>query len=111
MWGVGTHMHYVGRDMKIDIEHADGQKECLVQTPEWDFSWQRFYAYDAPLSAVPTLRPGDVVNMRCTYDNSMGNPFVRTALQQVGMDVPMDVHLGETTLDEMCLGVFGVALE
>jgi len=111
MWGVGTHMHYVGRDMKIDIEHADGQKECLVQTPEWDFSWQRFYAFDAPLSSVPTVRPGDVVNMRCTYDNSMGNPFVRTALQQVGMDVPLDVHLGETTLDEMCLGVFGVSLE
>ena len=111
MWGVGTHMHYVGRDMKIDIEHADGEKECLVQTPDWDFSWQRFYSYDAPLSSVPTVRPGDVVNMRCTYDNSMANRFVRTALQEQSIDVPIDVRLGETTLDEMCLGVFGVALE
>jgi len=111
MWGVGTHMHYVGHDMKIDLEHADGQTECLLQTPDWDFSWQRLYYYDAPLSSVPLVRPGDVINMRCTYDNSMANRFVRTALEQQSIDTPIDVHLGETTLDEMCLGVFGVALE
>lgn len=111
MWGVGTHMHYVGHDMKIDLEHADGQKECLVQTPDWDFSWQRLYYYDAPLSSMPLVRPGDVINMRCTYDNSMQNRFVRSALEQQSIDVPIDVHLGENTLDEMCLGVFGVALE
>ena len=26
-----------------------------------------------------------------------------------GLDAPVDVYLGEETLDEMCLGVFGVA--
>lgn len=111
IWGIGTHMHYVGRDMKIEVEHPDGQTECLLETPDWDFSWQRLYYYDTSLDSVPVVRPGDVLNMRCTYDNSMGNRFVRTALDQQGLDVPIDVGLGETTLDEMCLGVFGIALE
>jgi hypothetical protein len=111
LWGVGTHMHYVGRDMKIELQHADGTKDCLVETPAWDFNWQRFYYYDAPLDSVPVAAPGDVLTMRCTYDNSMDNPFVRQALAEQGLDAPTDVKLGETTLNEMCLGVFGVALE
>lgn len=111
LFAVGTHMHYVGTDMKIDVEHADGQKECLLQTPQWDFNWQRVYYYDTPLASAPVVRPGDVINMRCTYDNSMGNPFVRVALDQQGISVPQDVKLGENTLDEMCLGAFGIAIE
>jgi len=111
VWGVGTHMHYVGRDMKIELDHADGTSECLLQTPAWDFDWQRLYYYDAPLLSTPVAAPGDVVTMRCTYDNSMNNESVRTALAQQGLGAPRDVRLGETTLDEMCLGVFGVALE
>jgi hypothetical protein len=111
LFGVGTHMHYVGRDMKIEVEHADGRKECLLETPAWDFNWQRLYYYDTPLASAPAIRPGDVLTMRCSYDNSMANPFVRTALDQQGISVPIDVQLGETTLDEMCLGAFGIALE
>jgi hypothetical protein len=111
IFGVGTHMHYVGQDMKIEVDHADGSTDCLLQTPKWDFSWQRIYYYDAPLEEVPIVRPGDVLRMRCTYNNSMANPFVRTALDQQSIDTPVDVHLGESTLDEMCLGAFGVVLE
>jgi hypothetical protein len=46
--------------------------------------------------------------MQCRYDNSMGNPNVRDALREQGLDAPRDVSMGEATLDEMCLGVFGV---
>jgi hypothetical protein len=46
--------------------------------------------------------------MRCTYDNSLGNGFVGQALQDQGLKQPIDVHLGEQTLNEMCLGVFGI---
>ncbi|MEZ4470103.1 MAG: hypothetical protein R3F60_04700 [bacterium] len=77
--------------------------ECLLQTPAWDFSWQRFYAYDAPIDQLPFVQAGDVFEWRCTYDNSMDNPFVREALRQQGLDAPHDVSLGEETLDEMCL--------
>ena len=48
--------------------------------------------------------------MRCTYNNSMSNPFVAAALAEQGLDGPVDVYLGEETLDEMCLGVMGVAI-
>jgi len=112
LWGVAAHMHYVGTDMKIDLTHGDdGTDDCLLQTPAWDFNWQRVYYYDAPLESVPVIKPGDVLNFRCTYDNTMDNGFVREALAQQGYESPVSVPLGETTLDEMCLGVFGIAKE
>jgi hypothetical protein len=109
-------MHYVGTDMLVKLVHNDPvgdepDEECLVQTPNWDFGWQRAYAYDAPLDAVPQLRSGDELHMRCDYNNSMSNPFVVQALAEQGLDGPVDVHLGEETLDEMCLGVFGIAIK
>lgn len=110
---VGTHMHWVGRDMKISLERAEPEPEadrpateCLVQTPAWDFNWQRGYRYDAPFEELPVIRTGDTLRMRCTYDNTMDNPFVRRALSDLHLTSPQDVKLGETTLDEMCLGAF-----
>jgi hypothetical protein len=113
IWGVGTHMHYVGTDMLMTIQHQNTDKqpaeECLLETPHWDFNWQRGYLYDAPLDELPTAGPGDVLEFRCTYDNSLDNPFVREALDEQGLTEPRDVLLGETSLDEMCLGAFAVA--
>lgn len=113
LYGVATHMHYVGRDMKIEVERAtptatDPAKECLLETPKWDFSWQRFYAYDAPIESLPTLHAGDKLDLRCTYDNTTDNPYVVQALKDQHLSAPKDVSLGETTLDEMCLGGFAV---
>jgi hypothetical protein len=114
LWSVGTHMHYVGVDMLIGLDRSvpddsGVDQECLVQTPNYSFEWQRGYAYDVPLDDVPLVKPGDYLYMRCTYNNSMSNPFVVDALSEQGLDAPIDVYLGEETLDEMCLGVFGVA--
>jgi hypothetical protein len=113
LWAVGTHMHYVGTDMRIGITRAtpgdEPADECLLETPRWDFNWQRGYLYDTPIDQAPTLKTGDVLNLRCSYDNTMNNPFVQRALVQQGLTAPRDVVLGESTLDEMCLGVFGLA--
>ncbi|MDP2305116.1 MAG: hypothetical protein Q8P18_03735 [Pseudomonadota bacterium] len=111
----GTHMHYVGTDMLIQVDHAvpvgdEPATECLVQTPRWDFNWQRAYSYDAPLDQVPVIRGGDTLRLRCTYDNTLDNAGVRQALDDAGLSEPADVYLGEETLDEMCLGVFGIVL-
>lgn len=43
LYGAGTHMHYVGTDMKVTLEHEQGAaagpgEQCLVHTPRWDFS-------------------------------------------------------------------------
>lgn len=106
--GVAAHMHYVGQDMLIQVEHArpepwETKMEGLLQVPEWDFNWQRFYYFDAPIEDLPEVRPDDRVHTRCTYDNTLGNPFVADALEEEGLDQPQDVYLGEETLDEMCL--------
>lgn len=116
LWAAGTHMHYIGTDMLIQLEHADPQgdepsTECLIQTPKWDFDWQRAYTYDGALDEVPVIRDGDTLRLRCTYDNTTDNPGVLRALADAGLDAPVDVSLGETTLDEMCIGVFGVIFD
>jgi hypothetical protein len=113
VYGVATHMHYVGTDMSIQATRpaptaADPASECLLETPRWDFNWQRQYAYDAEIDALPTLRAGDQLTFKCTYDNSMENPFVKRALLEQNLTAPADVTLGETTLDEMCLGAINL---
>jgi hypothetical protein len=115
---VGTHMHYVGTDMRIEIDRAarvggppagEPVRECLIETPRWNFHWQRGYQYDVPFEMLPTARAGDVLHLRCQYDNSMNNPHVVAALAEQGLSAPREVRLGEQTLDEMCLGVIGIA--
>lgn len=112
--GVGTHMHYVGTDMKFEIEHAapkpgEPQRECMLHTPRWDFDWQRGYAYDVAVENAPEFRAGDRLMMRCIYNNSLSNPAVARALREEGLNEPHDVFLGEETLDEMCLSVMTLA--
>jgi hypothetical protein len=109
VWSITNHMHKVGVDMKTSIIR-DGEEICMVQTPNWDFDWQRAYAYDAPLDQLFAAQGGDIVRVRCTYDNSLENPSVVKALSEVGLEEPQDVFLGETTLDEMCLAGVGIAL-
>jgi hypothetical protein len=114
IWSMGTHMHYLGQSMTVHLKHAapaqgEPEQECLIQTPKWNFNWQRGYAYDAPLEEVPVVHSGDEYLLQCRYDNSMANPLLVTALQQQGLSAPRDVYMGETTLDEMCLGAFGIA--
>jgi hypothetical protein len=105
--GVGGHMHYVGRDVKVSYRRASDQTDqCLVQVPQWDFSWQRSYMFDAPIDRLPKLHPGDRIEVRCKYDNSLQNPWLVRALTEQGLNAPVDVLMGESTLEEMCLGTF-----
>jgi hypothetical protein len=111
LYRVMPHMHYVGTDIKIDVERpspqgADPSKECVVEVPKWDFNWQHTYTLNAPIEELPTLTPGDVMNVRCSYENTLNNPFVQKALLEESLAAPKDVALGEGTLDEMCVGLF-----
>ncbi len=108
LFTMGTHMHYVGVDMKISIER-DGEELCWIQTPRWDFNWQRLYDIDAPLEDMPHVQGGDIITLRCTYDNTLDNPFLAEALDQQGLSEPIPVSVGESTLEEMCAMLFGVA--
>jgi hypothetical protein len=105
LYGVGGHMHLAGVDEKISLAKADGTNECLLQIPHWDFDWQRRYDYDSAIEKLPVISPGDKLQIRCTYDNTLQNPKIVSALQQQNLQAPRDLVLGETTLDEMCLAV------
>jgi hypothetical protein len=112
IFSMGTHMHYVGRDMKIDLKRqtVEPLEQCLIQTPEWDFNWQRVYNYDASIDDLPRIGPGDELHLRCDYDNTLDNPFVAAALKEQGIMHPTDVSLGDETLDEMCIGLVGILM-
>lgn len=87
----GTHMHNYGRTARLELARANGTRECLVDTPRWDFHWQRLYQLARP----PVLRPTDAVRMTCTYDTR---------------DRVQPLRWGERTEDEMCMTFVGVTL-
>lgn len=76
---------------------------CLLHTPAYDFAWQRFYTYKAPIEELPAMRPGDTLKMACVYNNTMTNKALVKALGEQGLTAPKDVFIGNETLDEMCL--------
>ena len=62
VWLLLNHMHDIGVDMKVWVEHAEEQEDpCLLQTPEWDFDWQQSFYYDAAADNAPVLRGGDTL--------------------------------------------------
>jgi hypothetical protein len=106
------HMHYVGTKIQAKVTRAaplPGQpaEECLINVDRWDFTWQRSYQYDAPAAELPALAIGDTVEVKCTYDNTLANPYVQLALEEQGLSAPVDILMGEQTLDEMCIVLFG----
>lgn len=103
VYGLGAHMHLVGVDEKVTLEKAGQDPMCLLHEPRWDFNWQRGYAFDAPVTDLPRFEPGDKLRVRCTFDNTMENPALKAALKEQALPGPVDVGLGESTLEEMCL--------
>jgi hypothetical protein len=81
--GVFPHMHTRGTKMHFEIVR-EGESDCAVDVPRWDFDWQQFYFYDEPLYLYPT----DTLRLSCTYST---------------LDETEELHFGEGTGDEMCL--------
>jgi hypothetical protein len=97
----GLHMHTRGASAITRIVRSGGtQTDCMLDIPSWDFSWQGAYALSEPL----TFNPGDSVYLQCNWNNTAANqPYVD------GVQVaPMDLNWGETTEEEMCLGLLYV---
>lgn len=84
MYAVWAHQHTLGKSFEMDLERADGSKQCLLHIKKWDFNWQSIYR----LKDFVDARPGDKVTVKCTWDNPR----------------PTQVTYGENTSDEMCLG-------
>ena len=110
---IANHMHYIGKDMRIWVERGENapieeqEDACLLHTPDWDYAWQQFYKYDSASGNAPVSYPGDALYLQCTFDNTLDNPYTKKALEEAGLEEPVDVTLGNGTLDEMCIAVIG----
>ena len=114
IYSANPHMHLVGTHISATIDRgaprgSDPQKECLANGG-WNFDWQRTYSYDTALDSLPSLETGDVVDIKCEWDNTLDNPFVQRMLNDAGLDRPIDIALGEQTTNEMCVEIFGLAV-
>ncbi len=95
--GSTPHMHMLGAEIRVEIQRKDGDTDCVIDVPRWDFNWQQFYLYPDDQPLIANL--GDSLKLTCVYDNSAANQPVVGGQQQP----PGDVTWGEGTLDEMCL--------
>lgn len=89
--GLTPHMHKIGKQISAGITR-DGDEHCLIDIPDWDFSYQQFYWFEEPF----TVELGDELWLECVYDNSASNP-------DNPHSPPVEVHWGDGTGDEMCL--------
>jgi hypothetical protein len=91
---VAGHMHLLGTHVTIERTNASGTA-TLLDIPDWDFHWQGSYQLATPIP----IRADDRLTIRCVYDNTAER---RAAEGYVGPIT--DVHWGEGTQDEMCIG-------
>lgn len=96
---VAGHMHLLGTHVTIERTNASG-KTTLLDIPEWDFHWQGSYQLTTPV----TIRADDQLTIRCVYDNTVERRASEGYLGPIA-----DVHWGEGTQDEMCIGYLTVA--
>jgi len=92
IWGVYPHMHKLGRTLRVDLT-SGASDTCIVNVPDYNFSWQQFYFYDQPIVVPPSAT--DALTITCGYDTrGMTNT----------------VHFGEGTADEMCIAGLYITL-
>ena len=51
-------------------------------------------------SMISALNDGDRIEIKCSYDNTLANPFVRRMLDEENLSQPIDVLLGDETTNE-----------
>lgn len=97
--GLFTHMHVRGRDMTFYAESPTGERQTLLQIPNYNFEWQLGYELKPGTKILPK---GTKVEAIAHFDNSPFNPY--------NPDPKIEVRYGPQTVDEMFNGfVFYVA--
>ena len=92
------HMHFRGKSFEYRVTYPSGEKETLLDVPNYDFNWQ--LSYD--LAKPKVLPKGSLIECTAHYDNSANNKW--------NPDPTKDVHYGEQTWEEMMFGFFDVAV-
>src|SRR5207253_11049234 len=77
----------------LRASRPDGTRQTLIRIDDWDFNWQNPYEFVTPVA----LPKGSRIELIAHFDNSAGNPHNPS-------HPPIEVHWGEQTTDEMCIG-------
>jgi thiol-disulfide isomerase/thioredoxin len=91
--GIFTHMHVRGRDMTFYALDSSGERETLLQIPNYNFEWQLGYEIAPGSKLYPK---GTKIEAIAHFDNSTFNPF--------NPDPKATVEYGPQTVDEMFNG-------
>ncbi|MEX0901413.1 MAG: hypothetical protein WDZ76_01590 [Pseudohongiellaceae bacterium] len=92
IYALFPHAHYRGKASSFSFRYPDGSEELVLNSPNYDFNWQRYYKFEEPRH-VPA---GTMIIHRTVYDNSannLNNP-----------DPERVVRWGEQTTEEMLYG-------
>jgi hypothetical protein len=89
IWGLFPHTHVRGKSWEYRMVYPDGRTETVLSVPHYDFNWQTYYEFAAPLAAPKGAHLQAVAH----YDNSPNNA--------ANPDPKVEVHWGEQTWQEM----------
>jgi mono/diheme cytochrome c family protein len=89
VWGLLPHTHLRGKRWEYRLQLPDGTSTVILSVPRYDFHWQTYYMFNAPLQ-VPR---GATIHSTAWYDNSAAN--------RSNPDPRADVTWGDQTWDEM----------
>ncbi|MGA2713790.1 MAG: cytochrome c [Bryobacteraceae bacterium] len=90
------HMHLRGKSMEFRAVYPTGEKEILLNVPQYSFNWQLEFILAHP----KTLPRGTRLEVTATFDNSPNNPY--------NPDPAKAVRWGDQTWEEMAIGYFEV---
>ena len=92
LYSVLPHMHYRGKQMRYVALYPNGEKETLLNVPNYNFNWQRTYTLKEP----KTLPARTVIYVEAVFDNTARNTF-NPAPEKT-------VYFGDYSFDEMLVG-------
>ena len=90
------HMHLRGKSMEFRAVYPTGEKEILLDVPQYSFNWQLEFILAHP----KTLPKGTRLEVTAAFDNSPDNPY--------NPDPTKAVRWGDQTWEEMAIGYFEI---
>ncbi len=93
---VQGHMHLLGRSVQMVLNPGTPRAKTILNVPNYNFNYQKAYNLSAPVA----MRPGDRIEVSCTYD-----PALEQELPILRNVPPHFVTWGDGSSDEMCTGL------
>jgi peroxiredoxin len=93
------HMHVRGKAYRYELVSSSGEREELLNVPNYDFNWQVAYM----LKTARTIPAGSRIECKAIYDNSSANPFNPNPKRRVAW--------GNQTWEEMMIGFVEYVVE